>query len=334
MNPNGFKLGAAATVAIVLVLLFSWQYLGQDEEAQSPMVGEWDTAAVISINLTHGSPVVTSSGQGQQAEMTITQDGDYLTLSSYASQQRFLLISDCEAVSLDHPVDCRLFYSDGSIFYTVYSAAATDNIGVLTLTVTVMTSDGLVDLDQDRPDIINREFAAECGIYDDQGKVASSKIGMVVKDQNFRAVEFDVTIDDQVRHGIGFFRDCEGKQIIDGCTDDGTLITFTADGDDIIVTGVQNDGRFIIGDADGCLSEDILGIADKSVIYLSLGKFPTDVMIEYRGGLMFVSPPEPGENIAVYIPTLHGDGYFLSSSGAPIVLVDGNLTMLADGIII
>ena len=334
MNLNGSKLGAAATVAIVLVLLFSWQYLGQDEEAQSPMVGEWDTAAVISIDLTHGSSVVTSSEQEQKAEMTITQDGDYLILSSYASQQRFLLISDCEAISLDDPVDCRLFYSDGSIFYTVYSAAVEDNLDVLTLTVTVMTFNGLVDLDQDRSDIIDREFAAECGIYDDHGKVGSSRIGMVVKDQIFRAVGFVVTIGDQLRHGIGFFRDCEGKQIIDGYIDDGTLITFTADGDDVIVTGVQNDDRFIIGDEDGCLSEDILGIADKSVIYLALGKFPTDVEIEYRDGLMFVSPPEPGENIAVYTPTLHGGGYFLFSSGAPIVLVDGNLTMLADGIII
>ncbi len=334
MNLNGSKLGAAATVAIVLVLLFSWQYYGQDEEAQSPMVGEWDTAAVISLNLTHGSSLVTSSEQEQKAEMTITQDGDYLTLSSYASQQRFLLISDCEAICLDNPAYCRLFYSDGSIFYTVYSAAITDNLDVLTLTVTVMTSNGLVDIDQDRVDIIGREFAVECGIYDDQGKVGTSKIGMVVKDQNFRGVGFDVTIGDQVRHGIGFFRDCEGKQIIDGCIEDGTLITFTADGDDVIVTGVQKDNRFIIGDADGCLSEDILGIADKSVIYLSLGKFPMDVKIEYRDGLMFVLPPEPGENIAVYTPTLHGDGYFLSSSGAPIVLVDGNLTMLADGIII
>ncbi len=334
MNLNGSKLGAAATVAIVLVLLFSWQYLGQDEEAQSPMVGEWNTAAVISMNLTHGGSLVTSSEQEQKAETTITQDGDYLILSSYASQQRFLLISDCEAISLDNPINCKLFYSDGSIFYTVYSAATVDNLDVLTLTVTVMTSDGMVDLEQDRPDIVGREFSAECGIYDGQGKVASSKISMVVKDQNFRAVGFDVTIGDQVRHGIGFFRDCEGKKIIDGCIDDATLISFTADGDDVIVTGVQKDGRFIIGDADGCLSEDILGVADKGVIYLAFGKFPRDVKIEYRDGLMFVSPPEPGMNIAVYTPTLHGNGYFLSSSGAPIVLVDGNLTMLVNGIII
>ena len=297
MKPKNARTIAITAIVVIAVLLFSWQTYGQREDT---MEGEW---TVVSVDTTLADR---DTNLHVGATATVSDENGFLSVSYGENGELFIPVSDHEAVSASDGTFVQLFLS-GDVLYRL-------EVSYLHAEQAVMTRNGAQASD-DIPDIV--------------GNIADLTIPMVrTGTTELRDIDVNIDVTSQSGRlvqvvkgsgvpGWGFLKNDGGRTVVQCVFDDSTGACVVNDGDYVGVSGGSvrfADMFMFVGDSDGRISEDVLGIAGEREI---IGDGPqTQVMtLGYEDGFLTWE----GVPASVYAWTVCGDGYFGSYSRMGII---------------
>ncbi len=300
MKPKNARTAAVTAIVVIIVLLFSWQTYGQQEDT---MEGEW---TVVSVDTTMPS-MDTDLHVGAVA--TVTDENGFLSVSYGGNGELFIPVSECEAVSTSDGAFVQLFLS-GDVLYRFEAT-------YLHAEQAVMTRNGAQASD-DVPDIVGSIADLTVPMYRNGGAgLKGIDVEIDVESQSGRLVQ---VVKGSGVPGWGFLKNAGDRTVVQCVFDDSSGACVVNDGDYVGVSGgsVRFGNMFMfVGDSDGRISEDVLGIAGEREI---IGDGPqTQIMtLGYDSGfLTWVTDTENA--VSVYAWTVCGDGYFGSYSRLGIV---------------
>ena len=300
MKSKNARTIAVTAVVVIIVLLFSWQTYGQQEDT---MEGEW---TVVSVDTTLADR---DTNLHVGATTTVSDENGFLSVSYGENDELFIPVSDREAVSTSDGTFVQLFLS-GDVLYRL-------EVSYLHAEQAVMTRNGAQASD-DVPDIIGNIADLTVPMYR-TGATGLKDIDVEIDviSQSGRLVQL---VKGSGVSGWGFIKDSGDRTVVQCVFDDSTGACVVNDGDYTGVSGgsVRFGNMFMfVGDSDGRISEDVLGVAGEKEI---IGNGPlTQIMtLGYEDGfLTWVTDAESA--VSVYAWTVCGDGYFGSYSRLGIV---------------
>lgn len=300
MKSKNARTIAITAIVVIIVLLFSWQTYGQRE---GTMEGEW---TVVSVDTTLADR---DTNLHVGATATVSDENGFLSVSYGDNGELFIPVSNREAVSVSDGTFVQLFLS-GNALYRL-------EVSYLHAEQAVMTRNGAQASD-DIPDIVgNIADLTVPMVRTGTTELKDIDVGIDVASQSGRLVQ---VVKGSGVPGWGFLKNDGGRTVVQCVFDDSTGACVVNDGDYVGVSGGSvrfADMSMFVGDSDGRISEDVLGIAGEREI---IGDGPmTQIMtLGYdEGFLTWVTDPEVA--VSVYAWTVCGDGYFGSYSRLGIV---------------
>ncbi len=329
MDKANKKTAGAVVIVLIIVLLFSWQYIGQEKEKESPMEGEWQVAETISMSVYVEAPI------GYSAEFPPVNahvEGDILTLTSDGSSMKFAMVSDIEAVSMDYSEKLQLYLHNDTLYLFSAEQEEAEGIDGVMATVIVMTRDGLSSVDDDLPDMVGDAYAAIAGMYDDSNAFLQEiAVSVTVDDQDMAMLSLSVTTGDIKDKAIGLLKtDDKGKTVLFCITALGFVFDIVIEDDEVVaLTGVDTSlaPTYYVFDGTGILSEDTYGLHSGTVIHRS-EETSYDVDGFYEDGRLCEKRAD-GSSHVLGVQALGIGGAFAMMSGfSAVVEIDGALWML------
>ena len=292
MKSKNARTIAVTAVVVIIVLLFSWQTYGQQEDN---MEGEW---TVVSVDTTLADR---DTNLHVGATATVSDENGFLSVSYGDNGELFIPVSDGTFVQL---------FLSGDVLYRL-------EVSYLHAEQAVMTRNGAQASD-DVPDI--------------RGNIADLTVPMVrTGTTELRDIDVNIDVTSQSGRlvqvvkgsgvpGWGFLKNDGDRTVVQCVFDDSTGACVVNDGDYVGVSGGSvrfADMFMFVGDSDGRISEDVLGIAGEREI-IGDGSQTQIMTLGYDDGfLTWVTDPEIA--VSVYAWTVCGDGYFGSYSRMGIV---------------
>lgn len=270
MEKSNMKTAGAVVIILIIALLFSWQYIGQ-EEKESPMEGEWLVAEVISMSV--AAPELVGYNIDYYP-IDIHVDGDILTMTSHGQSLMFAMFSDIEAVSMDFSMKTQLFLHGDVLYLYAVDQEDVGSVSGLMSYVIVLTRDGLVSVDDDLPDMDGSAYGIVADMYNDNNMfIEETVITFAVEDQDMASLKLAFNVEDVEYKALGLLKtDDKGRVAIFCLTTSGAVFNIVFE-DDIVIALTAVDRTFTPGcyifDRQGAMSEDTYGLGDGTVMYRS-----------------------------------------------------------------
>lgn len=300
MQSKNIRTTAVTAVAVLIVLLFSWQAYGHEE---LDMTGEWTVASSVS---SEGVP----DGRLPVGTAVAITEEDGILSASYG--ERFIRISEREAVSADGPFTQLYLSGDALHLFELSYDRAVD---------TVLTRDGS-EPDEDVPDMTGSiaDLTVRAELYTE---TAEMDVEIDVTAQHGRIVK---VVKGSGAEGCGFVKGSDDRTVVQCTFRDYSGACVVNDGDYVGVSGgsVRFGSMYaFVGDSDGRISEDVLGVTgDVEIGTIDIDERETEELLYDDGFLMW-----NGTVISVYAWSVCGDGYFGSYSSVALVPYDGMLAI-------
>ncbi len=330
MEKANKKTAGAVVIVLIIVLLFSWQYIGQ-EEKESPLEGEWTLAGSNTYAIMGAVSADASEEEPFIAHVTV--DGDVVTYSDNEDTLKFYAVSDHQAVSIDYGYNVQMYLHGGMLYMATFFQAEVGGITALSVVVLVFSEDGIYDIDDDQFGFDGTMDTVVAEVYNGNNAVIDDAIFTVsVVEEGYRAADLNVDVDGVTMEALGFVMGEPDSYTIFCMTLDGTVFNLTYE-DDVIMTvtgaaGAFDAVQYYVYDRDGYLSYDIYGLSSDTVIYRTNG-YEMPVNGFYEDGRLCEKKADGSSNLfAVTAQCTDGDGYAISSSGSIIVNADGKLWMI------
>lgn len=335
MEKANMKTAGAVVIVLIIVLLFSWQYIGSEEE-KSPMEGEWKYAS--SEVLTVSSSPVGSAGDANSQNVKVVRNGGIITMSDADTSLDFAIVSDYEAISVDHGYNVQLYLHAGTLFFVQFNLVEIGETSVLTLGAHIYTRDGAYDPDEDDFDLDGTEEGVTADVYNiDNAKAGSELVSFAIDTESCRLAKMSVSIDGAEKGAVGFVKGIDDRYTIFCMTVDGIVFNQTYEyGFITSVTGVDSTlaVKYYVFDGDRYLAEDVYGLGKGTAIHYRDGH---DITLDahYDDGRL-CSPRDDGSTylFAVTAEGINGGGFALTPGDTVLVKVDGKLWVLDSGQII
>ncbi len=312
MKPGNIRTMAIAFVAVLLVLLVSWQMYGQDDEEES-MLGTWIVASSDGMPAAPEEPLIPVG-----AEVSITEEKGCLRLISGTVKEWLFPLSCCEAMTLNKGTFRQLYLCDDSLHFFDLTGKSVSEV--------VMTRDGGA-ASCDVPAIAGPLMdltASSFKVMD--GKLEDLEVSVDASEQKNRLV----TVKSGSLEGAGFIKG-DGDRIVIQCAfEDQSSICIVKEGDYSGVSGntISSDGSVMfIGDSDGRISEDAVGVSGvRELSYPLRDDIKNMMTATYKDGILYGGKdPMPS---MVYTWTADGTGYFSSYSRLCMVLYGDDLYLV------
>lgn len=321
---------ATATVAVIVIavlLLFSWQYIGDENgDGSSPMEGTWMEAETVTKYVSDSGPV--GSGATDTAYV-VTRDGNILTMVHGDESDRYAMISDTEAVSLTASLSSQLYFHGSTLFLISYISYNGPDLDSVSVSATMLTADGEDDPSEDLSSLKGLSFSVDADAFASNGDSAPSlEVSVAVTEQRYRTLSLNVSLEGLSMEGVGFCRTDGDRLSIFGVTLEGMIFNAVIDGDDVTLTGRCNyDGtRYLVNDPNGELKEDRIGFGKGTSIVLGSHVVAQDT--EYAGGIAMAVDDGQRAVMGFYVPSIGGRGYVMVDQWSSIVPVDGALDFI------
>ncbi len=329
MDSSNKKTAGAVVIVLIIVLLFSWQYMGQEEKGtSSPMEGEWLVADMIQMQ-TATENITGYSTEFAPAEIHV--EGDILTLTSDGTSLNFAMVSDTEAVSIDFSGKWQLYLHDGVLYSVTTNQKITEEASGVVSLITVLTRDGSLPADYSLPDMQDDAYTVIASLYNEGNTfLEETAVSFYVDGQNTVGLEMTISAWDVEDKALGFLKtDGNGMVTVFCITTSGAVYNMVIDdGEVVALTGIDSSysPRYYVFDGQGILSEDTYGLGDGTVISTTEGLVYT-VDAFYEDGRLCVKTEEG--NLVFGVQALGVDGAFAMMTGfSTIVDIDGSLWML------
>ncbi len=333
MDSSNKKMAGAVIIVLIIVLLFSWQYIGQGEEESSPMEGEWILAD--SEIMTTSSAPTGSDGNEADKKVNVVRNGGIVTMSDSEASLTFALVSDYEAIAVDYGYNAQLHLSGGTLYLVLFNQVEVDGTSVVATIVSAFTRDGSYDPDMDDFNLEDTAQGTTADVYNANNvKTGLELVSFEIDTERGRIVSMIVSIDGEERKALGFIKGDEDRYTIFCITVDGIVFNLTfEDGFLLSFTGVDGgyETKYYVFDSAGRLKDDVYGLGQGTVIHYRDG---TDVSFDtyYDGGRLCCNSDGTEYLFAVSAEGIDGGAFALTPADSALVKVDGKLWMLNSGL--
>lgn len=325
------KTAGAVVIVLIIVLLFSWQYIGQ-EDKESPLEGDWTLAGYKAFTIT--GTVAADASAEEATEISVSVDGDVVTVSDEEDTVKFYLISDHEAVAIDYGYNVQLYLHGEMLYMTFFMQAQVEGVSVFSVVVLAYSEDGTYDIDDDQFDFDGTMQSVIADVYNGNNAVLDNKIlTFAVNEEGFRAAHMTVDVEGTTMEALGFVMGEPDSYTIFCMATDGTVFNVTVE-EGIIMTVTGAVGSFdavqyYVYDREGDLSDDIYGLSSDSVIYRVNG-YEMPVNGFYEDGRLCEKRADGSSHLfAVTAQCTDGHGYALAAGGEIVVNAEGKLWLIS-----
>ena len=330
MEKANMKTATAVVIVLIIVLLFSWQYIGQ-EEKESPLEGDWTLAGYKAFAITGSVAADASAEESLTAHVSV--DGDVVTYVDDEDTIKFYLVSDHQAVSVDYGYNVQMYLHGETLYMIAFYQAEVAGISALSVVVTAFSEDGSYDIDDDPFEFDGTMQSVVADVYNGNNAVLESKIlTFAVNEEGFRAAYLTVDLEDTATEALGFVMGDPDAYTIFCMTVDGTVFNLTVE-EGVITTVTGAAGSFdavqyYVYDRDGYLADDIYGLGSDSVIYRTNG-YAIPVNGYYEDGRLCEKRTDGSSSLfAVTSQCTDGYGFALVAGGSIVVNADGKLWLI------
>lgn len=329
MERGNKAIATAAVVVIAVLLLFSWQYIGNgngSDDGRSPMEGTWKEAGTASKYVSDSGPVGSDSAD---PTYEVTRDGKMLTMVHGSESHQYVMISDTEAVSMVVALSSQLYFHGSTLFLIEYASYNGPDLDSVSVSATMLTKDGESDESENLTSLKRMSFSVVADAFTSSGDSASSlEVSVTVQEQLYRTLSLKVTLEGLSMDGVGFCRTDGDRLSIFGATLEGLIFNAVIDGDVVTFTGMCNYGgtKYLVNDPTGELKEDRIGFGKGVPVILGTHVLAQDT--RYDGGIAIADFEDRSKVIGFYIPSIGGQGYVMVEEWTAVVPVDGTLEYL------
>ncbi len=316
-----------AVVVIAVLLLFSWQYIGDgSSDGRSPMEGTWTEAGTATKSVSDSGPV---GSESTDPTYEVTRDGKMLTMVHGSQSHQYVMVSDTEAVSMVTALSSQLYFHGSTLFLIEYASYNGPDMDSVSVTATMLTKDGETDESENLTSLKGLSFSVIADAFTSSGDSAPSlEVSVSVREQLYRTLSLKVSLEGLSMDGVGFCRTDGDRLSIFGATLEGMIFNAVIDGDDVTFTGKCNYGgtRYLVNDPTGELKEDRMGFDRGTPVVIGSHVIASDT--EYARGIAIASKDGQRTVMGFYVPSIGGSGYLMVEQWSAIVLHDGVLDWL------
>ncbi len=326
MEKANMKTAGAVVVVLIIVLLFSWQYVGNGEK--SSMEGDWTLAGYKAMAMM--GPVGAEETADEPTEINVSVSGDIATMTDGVDTVRFYLTSDHEAVSIDYGYNMQMYLHGEMLYVIAYMHTVVKESTFTSVIAMAYSHDGTYDIGDDQFDFDGSGQSVTAQAYNSSNAaVHDATITFYVNEEEFRAVHLVVDVDGILMETLGFIMGDPNAYTIFCMTSDGTVFNLTAKNNVITtVTGVDTvlgATQYYVYDRNGSLSKDIYGLNGKSAIFTAQG-LEKPVNGFYEDGRLCDKKADGSTYLfAVTAQCVDGHGFALGPTGQIIVSAEGKL---------
>ncbi len=330
MEKANMKTATAVVIVLIIVLLFSWQYIGQ-EEKESPLEGDWTLAGYKAFAITDIVAADASVEESFTAHVTV--DGDVVTYVDDEDTVKFYAVSDHQAVSIDYGYNVQLYLHGETLYMVSFMQIEVAGVSAFSVVVMAFSEDGTYDIDDDPFEFDGTMQSVVAEVYNGNNAVVEEKIlTFAVNEEGVRAAHLMVDLEDTATEALGFVMGDPDAYTIFCMTANGIVFNVTVeDGAIMTVTGATGSFdavQYYVYDRDGYLADDIYGLSSSTVIYRTNG-YEMPVNGFYEDGRLCEKRADGSSHLfAVTAQCTDGEGYALMSAGTILVNADGKLWMI------
>ncbi len=331
MDSSNKKTAGAVVIVLIIVLLFSWQYIGQEEKGSSPMEGEWTLASFKVFSIPGPDPTNASAMEAPAIDVSV--DGDIVTVSDEEGAVKFCLVSDHHAVAIDYGYNDQLYLHGGMLYRAAFMQGEVMGVLFHTLVIKAYSQDGAYDSHDGMSVFDGTMQSIVAEVYNGDNAVLGSEIvTFAVNEEALRGARLMVDIGGTAAEALGFVMGEPDAYTIFCMTVDGTAFNLTVeDGAIMTFTGAAGSfdaDQYYVYDRDGCLADDIYGLGSDTVIHRTDG-YEMPVNAYYEDGRLCAKRADGSSSLfAVTAQCTDGCGYALVAGGSIVVNADGKLWLI------